>query len=133
MHVFGYILWLIKEIIVAGFSAAFAAFKPKTGINPVIIYYPLRVESDWEIFWLSTSITVTPTTLSLGLREPVRKGDPRILIIQSAFGSDPVSDIAAFAEMEERMCPRVKDTPLDPTEVYYEYRASDITASGKEV
>lgn len=133
MHAIGYIFWLIKEIFVAGFDAAWKGLKPTDELNPVVIYYPLRVTSDWELFWFSVSVTATPTTLSLGFREPAKEGDPRILIVQSAFGSDPLDDIASFADMEERMAPRVKDTPLDPTTVYYEYPAADITASGKEV
>lgn len=133
MHAIGYIFWLIKEIFVAGFDAAFKGLKPTNELNPVVIYYPLRVTGEWEIFWFSTSVTATPTTLSLGIREPVNDGDPRVLIVQSAFGSDPVADIESFADMEERLAPRVKETPVDATQVYYEYPAADITASGKEV
>ncbi|SES06049.1 monovalent cation/H+ antiporter subunit E [Corynebacterium cystitidis] len=133
MHVISYIFWLIKEIFVAGFGAAWKGLKPTNELNPVVIYYPLRVTGEWEIFWFASSVTATPTTLSLGLREPVNEGEPRILIVQSAFGSDPVSDIESFADMEERLAPGVKDIPFDATKVYYEYPAEDITASGKEV
>ncbi|MHA2787849.1 monovalent cation/H+ antiporter subunit E [Corynebacterium sp. S7] len=133
MHVFKYIFWIIKEIFVAGFTTAWAAFKRNSGLAPVVIYYPLRVTSEWEMFWFSTSVTATPSTLTLGFREPEIEGNPRIMIVQSAFGADPIDTIAGFADMEERLSPRVKEIPLDPAEVYYEYPSEQITDSGKEV
>lgn len=109
MHVVTYIPWLIKEIIVTGFQVAFRAFSPGIGFSPLVVRYPLRVTSDWEIFWFSTSITATPSTLSLGLREPDQPGGPRILLVQDAFGDDPAAITRSLADMEERLCPRVAD------------------------
>ena len=85
LHGIGYFFWIVKEIIIAGFSTAFAALRPNSGIDPIIIYYPLRIDGDWELFWFSTSITATPSTLSFGFRENV--GDkPRVMLVQAAFG-----------------------------------------------
>lgn len=108
MHVLVYIPWLIKEIFVAGFHVAFRALRPDIGFTPTVIRYPLRVTSDWEIFWFSTSITATPSTLSLGLREPSEPGGPRILLVQDAFGDDPSDTSRSLADMEERLAPHVK-------------------------
>ena len=87
MNAIVYALWLIKEIFVAGISLALAAFKADNEYSPVIIRYPLRVTSAWEIFWFTSSITATPGTLSLGLREPPRKGLPRIVLVQAVTRS----------------------------------------------
>lgn len=130
MHVIFYIPWLIKEIFVSGFTLAFASFKRDTGYRPVIVRYPLRVTSAWQIFWFSTSITATPGTLSLGLREPTREGNPRIVIVQAVMGADPAEVVAGLADMEQRMAPHVKEidygvpgqgehAELDPA--FYEY------------
>ncbi|QCB28727.1 monovalent cation/H+ antiporter subunit E [Corynebacterium endometrii] len=130
MHIPVYALWLIKEIFVAGFSLAAAAFKPDPGYRPVILRYPLRVTSAWEIFWFTSSITATPGTLSLGLREPPREGWPRIVIVQAVQGADPAAVMADLADMESRLAPRVvgidhgvpgqgDTTELDPA--FYEY------------
>lgn len=108
MHVVLYIPWLIKEIFAAGFQVAFRALRPDIGFTPMVVRYPLRVTSDWEIFWFSTSITATPSTLALGLREPSQPGGPRILLVQDAFGDDPADITRSLADMEERMAPRVK-------------------------
>ena len=130
MHLFLYIPWLIKEIFVAGFQVAWAGFRPDAGYDPVVVRYPLRVTTEWQIFWFTTSITTTPSTLSLGLRAPEHEGDPHILLVQAAFGSDPVEVFESLADMEERMAPHVKSidhgvpgqgsaTTLDPK--FYEY------------
>ena len=130
MHAVAYALWLIKEIFVAGFTLAMSAFKPDNEYHPVIIRYPLRVTSAWEIFWFTSSITATPGTLSLGLREPPRKGLPRIVLVQAVQGSDPAAIVADLADMEEHLAPRVKSidygvpgqgdtTELD--EAFYEF------------
>lgn len=133
MHVLIYIPWLVKEIFVAGLQVAWAALRPAAGYDPVIVRYPLRVTTDWQIFWLTTSVTATPSTLSLGLREPEAPGQPRILLVQAAFGSDPADVVAGIADMEFRMAPHVRGidhgvpgqgpaTELHPR--YYEYPVS---------
>lgn len=119
-HCIGYAAWLIKEIFSAGFSTATAAFKPNTGLDPIIIYYPLRLKTDWQIFWFSTSITVTPGTLSLGLRYPTKHGDPTLLMVQAAFGADPEDQIAGLIDMEEHVNPAVKATPLSINDVAWD-------------
>lgn len=133
MHVIGYTLWLIKEILVSGFTLALAAVKPRSGFDPVVVRYPLRVTGPWEIFFFTSSITVTPATLSLGLREPTAPGEPRTLLVQAVFGSDPADVVAGLADMEARMAPRVKDIDhgvpgQGPTETLdesrYEYPAA---------
>ncbi len=125
-----YALWLIKEIFVAGFTLALESFKPRNNYHPVVLRYPLRVSSAWEIFWFTSSITATPGTLSMGLREPVREGLPRIVLVQAVMGDDPASIMADLADMEERLAPHVKGTDYGvpgqgPTtelaETFYEY------------
>ncbi|QGU06258.1 putative monovalent cation/H+ antiporter subunit E [Corynebacterium occultum] len=108
MHLLTYIPWLIKEIFVAGFTLLVAAFRQDAQIHPVVVHYPLRVSTDWQLFWFSTSITMTPGTLSMGFREPVAPGDPRILLVQAVQGADPADVCASLADMEERMAPSVK-------------------------
>ena len=129
-HGVRYAVWIIKEIFVAGFDAVAAAFNPRAQLEPIVIYYPLRVHTDWEVFWFTTSITATPGTLSMGLREPVREGLPRIVLVQAVMGDDPASIMADLADMEERLAPHVKGTDYGvpgqgPTtelaDTFYEY------------
>ena len=119
-HAITYTGWIIKEIFAAGIDATVAAFKPHSGLEPVIIFYRLRVESDWDIFWFATSITATPGTLSMGLRHPATPGEPIILLVQAVFGSDPQDIIAGLADMEEHLRPSLRNRPLDPETVEWE-------------
>lgn len=130
LHGCVYTPWLVKEIFAAGFSLALDSLKPNNGYHPVVLRYPLRVTDAWDIFWFTSSITATPGTLSLGLREPPREGLPRIVLVQAVQGDDPADLMASLADMEERLAPHVKGidygvpgqgdaTELDPA--FYEY------------
>lgn len=116
-HAIGYSAWLVKEIFAAGFAATAAAFKPNPGLDPIIIYYPLRVTRDWDLFWFSTSITATPGTLSLGFRHDPDRPGHKTLLVQAAFGSDPEEQIAGLMDMEQRIKPSVAKTPLNPADI----------------
>ena len=39
LHAIGYFFWIVKEIIVSGFSTAASAFKGDPGLEPVVIFY----------------------------------------------------------------------------------------------
>ena len=119
-HALGYSAWLVKEIFAAGFAATVAAFKPSSGLSPIIIYYPLRVTTDWELFWFSTSITATPGTLSLGFRHDPDRPGHKVLLVQAAFGADPVEQIEGLKDMEEKLKPSVSRIALDPADVLWQ-------------
>ena len=119
-HGVGYTAWLIKEIFAAGFDAVLKAFNPAAKIEPIVIYYPMRLHTDWEVFWFTTSITATPGTLSMGLRHPIEPGGPITLLVQAAFGSDPEDIIAGLADMEEHVRPSLRNSPIDPKTVTWE-------------
>lgn len=128
-HAIGYSAWLIKEIYAAGIDATIAAFKPDTGMRPCVIFYPLRVRTDWDRFWFSTSITATPGTLSLGFRHAASEDGSDLLIVQAAFGDDPLEVIEDLADMEEHLRPELKDTPIDASKVLwkpYEHLHPDL-------
>lgn len=110
-----YFFWIIKEIFAAGTSAVIAAFKPDPGMRPIVIHYPIRLTSEWEKFWFSTSITATPGTLSIGFRE-----DGDILLVQAVFGNDPIGIIEDLADMEEHLKPSLKNNPVDAESVQWE-------------
>ncbi|QMV86308.1 monovalent cation/H+ antiporter subunit E [Corynebacterium hindlerae] len=100
MHLFKFIPWLIGQIIVGGLVIVRSAFSGSTGFKPVIVSYPLRITSDRDIFWFSSCITITPGTLSLGIR-----GDR--LLVHAVYGADPGEVLAGLADMEERLVPSV--------------------------
>ena len=88
-------------------------------MRPCVIFYPLRVRTDWDRFWFSTSITATPGTLSLGFRHAASEDGSDLLIVQAAFGDDPLEVIEDLADMEEHLRPELKDTPIDASKVLW--------------
>lgn len=130
-----FIPWLIGQIFIAGFDVLKAALSKETGFNPVVIRYPLRVTSDFHIAALSTCITVTPATLSLGLREPRTPDGPTILLVQAVFGSDPVEVFESIADMEQRLSPAVAsiDHGVPGQGPYKEIRPGDAEWPSREI
>ena len=69
LHALRYGAWLIEQVLLATWSIIVDAHKRRSEIDPIIVAYPLRVHTDREVGLFTTSITMTPGTLSLGLLE----------------------------------------------------------------
>lgn len=108
LHLLTFGPWLVGQIFLSGFNVVTSALKKEAPFTPVVIRYPLRVTREWQIAALSACITMTPSTLSLGLREPRSEGAPMVMLIQAAFGADPVGVFESIADMEARMAPHVR-------------------------
>lgn len=121
MHWIGYLIWLIGQVISSAFTVAVDTLRIDNSQDPIIVNYPLRVTGEWERTFFSTSITMTPGTLSVGFR-PVEdvpgaeSASGLILLVQAVYGSDPAEVIADLAHMEEKMVPRLADTPIEYAE-----------------
>ena len=141
LHLLSFGPWLVGQIFLSGFNVVAAAVRREEPFNPVVIRYPLRVTREWQIAALSTCITMTPSTLSLGLREPRAEGAPMVLLIQAAFGADPVEVFESIADMEERMAPHTKNinhgvpgqgVGNQLRAVDYEYPSSEIAETARD-
>ena len=63
-----YCLWLLKEIFTSGLEVAGTAFR-KEGASPRIVYFKMDFENPAAAALLSTSITLTPGTITLDVDE----------------------------------------------------------------
>jgi multicomponent Na+:H+ antiporter subunit E len=61
----GFLLYLLKEILVANLKVAAAVVAPSGRLRPAIVAVPLALDRDAEIALLANLITLTPGTLSL--------------------------------------------------------------------
>ena len=95
-HGVKYAIWIAKEIFVAGFDAVAKAFNPATKFDPIVIYYPLRINTDWDVFWFTTSITATPGTAWIEY-EP-RNGQLLLHVFDLIEGDDWVRTIKSRYE-----------------------------------
>lgn len=148
LHVPGYIAWLVLQVLIAATAIIVDNLRPRQRQHPELVAMPLRVSSEAEIAWLSTSITMTPGTLVCGIRnvgkrgagetgatnaepgttkaEPAdaRFGDDgpgKLFIIHAIFGADLDELFDSLYDMEERMAPRVRDLPRPHGFVFEEY------------
>ncbi|APT83862.1 monovalent cation/H+ antiporter subunit E [Corynebacterium aquilae DSM 44791] len=107
-HAVGYGVWLFGQVYVGAWEILRRTLKPSVGYCPVVVRYPLRVRSQKLIAAFSTSITMTPGTMSIGLRDPDAEGVPRTLLVHAVFGEDPDEVLAGLRDMEERLAPEIK-------------------------
>lgn len=63
-----FLLLLIKEIIVSNISVAIILLKPKMDVQPVIVKYKVRLRQKLNRTILANSITLTPGTVSVELK-----------------------------------------------------------------
>lgn len=136
IHAAVYSTWLVTQIIKESLIMAKDTFTTGRNIAPVILYYPLRITSEWDIAALIASITMTPGTLALGITGPKEvdndaeagkfnprdaaatgprefrtHGLPRVqrfLAVHAMYGADPQELIHSLAIMEAKLAPEVK-------------------------
>lgn len=71
-----FILYFIYEMIKANMEVAYGVLKPRFGMQPAIVKYPLHAESDFEVNMLATIISLTPGSLIMDISE-----DKKVLYI----------------------------------------------------
>jgi multicomponent Na+:H+ antiporter subunit E len=66
---FAYIPWLINQIMMANFHVAYLALSPKMPIDPQIMMFKTKLESDMSWVTLANSITLTPGTITMDIKD----------------------------------------------------------------
>jgi len=94
LRVPGYLLYLIKEIIVAALYVAERVVDPRLGIAPTMHTHRVHFESETARVAFANSITLTPGTLTVDV-----DGDTFIIHCLNASFSDGISS----GEMERRV------------------------------
>jgi len=61
----GFLIFFLKELVVANLQVAAAVIAPTGRLRPAIVAVPLRLDRDAEIALLANLISLTPGTLSL--------------------------------------------------------------------
>ncbi len=63
-----YLVWLLKEIVVANLHVAAIILKPSLPISPVVVMYPASQKTDLGKVIYANSITLTPGTITTRVR-----------------------------------------------------------------
>jgi len=92
---FAYIPWLIYQIIMANFHVARLVLSPKMPINPKIIKFKVKLDSDISLVTFANSITLTPGTITVDIKE----GEYYVHALDEAVAYD----LLFGGEMEDRV------------------------------
>ncbi len=68
-YLFIYILVLLKNLIVSNLQIAKRVLSPDMKLNPAIVAVKTELKSDWKKLLLANSITLTPGTLTLDVKD----------------------------------------------------------------
>ena len=79
-----FVLYFLKELIIANLKVAFDIVTPKDYMEPGIVAVPLDVKSDIEITLFANLVTLTPGTLSLDVSP-----DKKTLYVHALYVKDP--------------------------------------------
>jgi multicomponent Na+:H+ antiporter subunit E len=80
----GFLLFFLKELVVANLAVAAAVIAPAGRLRPAIVAVPLTVDRDAEIALLANLISLTPGTLSLDVSP-----DRRTLYVHAMATASP--------------------------------------------
>jgi len=78
-----FVLYFLRELVVANLKVAFDIMTPKNYMEPGIVAVPLDVETDIEITLFANLVTLTPGTLSLDVSP-----DKRTLYVHALYVKD---------------------------------------------
>ncbi|MEA2073987.1 MAG: Na+/H+ antiporter subunit E [Campylobacterota bacterium] len=70
-YLFIYILVLLKNLIVSNLQIAKRVLSPDMKLNPAIVAVKTELKSDWKKLLLANSITLTPGTLTLDVKDDI--------------------------------------------------------------
>ncbi len=66
-----YIPWLIQQIVLANIHVAYVVLSPRMPIDPQIVTFKTKLETDISCVTLANSITLTPGTITMDIRDGV--------------------------------------------------------------
>lgn len=91
-----YIVYFLKEVVVANLDVAYRVLAPNMPLQPQVILVPLRVETDVGITTIANSITITPGTITLD-HDP----EENALYVHAIDGRQPDEIVAPIRQWEE--------------------------------
>lgn len=112
----GYLVFLVVEVVRGSARVAVSAFSPRMRSRPSIVEFPSRCRTDVEVTFLTSSITITPGTLVLGVAAAT-DDVPVTVYVHVLFGGDRAEAVAGLRDMESRLLRalRGRDLEQDPS------------------
>ena len=93
-----FLLYFLKELVKSNLRVAYDIATPVWHMKPGVIAFPLRAETDMEILFVSSVISLTHGTLSLDVSD-----DRKVLFIHAMFLHDEEQLRNDLRELERRI------------------------------
>lgn len=100
--VFAYGPWLAWQLTLSSVRLAVDVCTPTSAQRPRIVKLSLGDLTDLEVSLLTSSITITPGTLVLGV-SPHDGADPRAAFVHALFGADESAVLTELETMRNRL------------------------------
>ncbi|WP_339801628.1 Na+/H+ antiporter subunit E [uncultured Marinobacter sp.] len=97
-RIIAFVFYFLQELIKANFRVAYDVATPVWYMKPGVIGFPLEAQTDVEIMFLSSVISLTPGTLSLDISD-----DRKVLYIHAMFLQDEEGLRRDLKELEHRL------------------------------
>ena len=94
--------WLVWQLLVSTLTLARDVCTPGSTQRPRIVALPVSGLTDLEVTLLTSSITITPGTLVVGLAG-AEGSSPATAFVQGLFGEDELALMAGLEEMRRRV------------------------------
>lgn len=99
---FGYVPWLLWQLAVAALRLGVDVCTPGSAQQPRIVKLPMPGFTDAEVTLLTSSITITPATVVVGIA-PASDAGPRAAFVQALFGADETALMESLERMQEKV------------------------------
>lgn len=97
-RLFRFVLFFLKEMILANLRVAITVLSPRLRISPALIEIPLEARSDLSISLLANLITLTPGTLTLDI-----SNDRRVIFVHTMYAEDTEEFKRSIKSLERRV------------------------------
>lgn len=107
-----FLLWFFWQQTTTSARVVRDAFLPDAAIEPGFVRFPTRCRTELEVTVLSSLITLTPGTLTLGADRP-ENGDAWEIVVHGMYFPDPDDLTDSLHDMENHMLTAIRRRGLD--------------------
>lgn len=97
-----YVGFITRELAAGALKVARGAFTPGIQATPAIVEVPLRCRTDLEVTLMTSSITITPGTLVVGVAAGTAD-QPVTIFVHDMFSGGRADTLAGLTDMEDRL------------------------------
>ena len=102
LRILWFLLWFFWQQTTTSAKVVRDAFLPHASITPGFVRFPTRCRTELEVTVLSSLITLTPGTLTLGAHHP-GGGEGWEIVVHGMYFPDPDDLTASLHDMENHM------------------------------